>query len=346
MTQAMQIVSDLLTAAAAFTGAGAGLWNAYRSKGLMARTLGDRAQRACQRAGPAPMTAPKYPDVSAQLTGQDGDALTNIGAIARALRMRVAFVALVLALAAPAASQPGLAEFDLEALEVARVEIGTTGRARIDFPPQFGLSDRQVILDATGPTSAGYYLAGTLEGLPDWPVKVVVHGQLVAATVYWTVWRSGDGSSTADAPPAGSSNGVRAVGNDVVMVPRLSRASEPLRLTAEDAAAPMEDGSWIDVLVFYTPEAKQEDAGGNAAIMELLVDLMIVHTNAVYAESGVAHRLRLAAQPIEAEPLRESGFRSSGEMIQMLSEWERGRELRDRYAADLVTLMFRGKGAG
>ena len=291
------------------------------------------------------MTAPKYPeDVSVQLTGQDGDALAKLGAVgAGALRMRAALIALLLALAAPAASQPGLAEFDLGALEAARVEIGATGRARIELPQSVSFG-YQVILDATGPTSAGYYLAGTLEGLPDWPVKVVVHGQLAAATVYWTVWRTGDGSSTADAPPPRSSNGVRVVGNDVVMVPRLSRASEPLRLTAEDAAAPMEDGSWIDVLVFYTPEAKQEDAGGNAAIMELLVDLMIVHTNAVYAESGVAHRLRLAAQPIEAEPLRESGFRSSGEMIQMLSEWERGRELRDRYAADLVTLMFRGKG--
>ncbi len=37
MTEAMQIVIDLLTAAAAFTGAGAGLWNAYQFKGLTAR---------------------------------------------------------------------------------------------------------------------------------------------------------------------------------------------------------------------------------------------------------------------------------------------------------------------
>ena len=123
--------------------------------------------------------------------------------------------------------------------------------------------------------------------------------------------------------------------------------STPLRLTAKDAkdaAAPMEDGSWIDVLVFYTPEAKQEDAGGDAAIIELLADLMIVHTNPVYPQSGVAHRLRFAAPPMEAEPLREADFRSSNGMLLALSEWERGRELRDRYAADLVTLMFRGKG--
>ena len=37
MTKAIQIVIDLLTAAAAFTGAGAGLWNAYQFKGLTAR---------------------------------------------------------------------------------------------------------------------------------------------------------------------------------------------------------------------------------------------------------------------------------------------------------------------
>ena len=257
--------------------------------------------------------------------------------------MRAALVALVLMLAAPAASQPRLAEFDLEALEAARVEIGATGRARIELPQSVSFG-YQVILDATGPTSAGYYLTGTLEGLPDWPVKVVVHGELAAATVYWTVWRSGGGGSAADAPPSRSPTAFEPWGNDVVMAPRLSR---PLRLTAvdaADAAAPMEDGSWIDVLVFYTPEAKQEDAGGDAAIMELLVDLMIVHTNAVYAESGVAHRLRLAAQPVEAEPFREAGFRTSGEMLQMLSEWERGRELRDRYEADLLTLLFSGKG--
>jgi len=52
----------------------------------------------------------------------------------------------------------------------------------------------------------------------------------------------------------------------------------------------------------------------------------------------------LAAAPTEAEPFREAGFRSSSEMLRMLSEWERGRELRDRYAADLVTLLFRGRG--
>ena len=173
------------------------------------------------------------------------------------------------------------------------------------------------------------------------PVKVVVHGELAAATVQWTVWRSGGGGSAADPSPSRSPAALEPWGDDAVMAPRPSR---PLRLAAGDAAAPLEDGSWIDVLVFYTPEAKQEDAGGEAAIMELLVDLLIVHTNAVYAESGVTHRLRLAAQPIEAEPLREAGFRSSSEMLRMLSEWERGRELRDRYAADLVTLLFRGKG--
>ena len=256
--------------------------------------------------------------------------------------MTAILVALVLALVAPAASQPELAEFDLEALEAARVEIGETGRARIELPP-WGY---QFIVDATGPTSAGYYLAGKLvsEEWPDFPGKVVVHGELAATTQYWGVDRSGGGGSAAEASPSRSPAGFQPWGDDAVMAPPPSRPFGPLRLTTEDATAPMEDGSWIDLLVFYTPEAKQEDAGGDAAIMELLVDLMIVHTNAVYAESGVAHRLRLAAAPIEAEAFREAGFRSSSEMLHRLSEWERGRELRDRHAADLVTLLFRGKG--
>ena len=37
LSEAMQILADLLTAAAAFTGAGAGLWNAYRFGKLTAR---------------------------------------------------------------------------------------------------------------------------------------------------------------------------------------------------------------------------------------------------------------------------------------------------------------------
>ena len=254
--------------------------------------------------------------------------------------MRAALVALVLALAAPAASQPGLHEFDLEALEAARVEIGETGRARI------GLYGFQTILDATGPTSAGYYLTGAMEGRPYWSVIVVVHGELVAAFVEASsaVVRSGGGGSAAGPPRPPSPAAFEPWGDDAVMAPPPARRSSPLRLTAEDAAAPAEDGSWIDVLVFYTPEAKQEDAGGDSAIMELLVDLLIIHTNTVYAESGVAHRLRLAAAPIEVEPFREAGFRSSSEMLHRLTEWGRGRELRDRYAADLVTLLFRGKG--
>ena len=279
--------------------------------------------------------------------GRDAWPLECSGAFCHGLMgrtgMRATLVALVLALAAPAASQPGLAEFDLEALEAARVEIGATGRARVElFANQEAWRHLQVILDATGPTSAGYYLAGSVEGWSDfWPVKVVVHGELAAATDYWTTLRSGGRSSAAAAPPSRSPAAFELWTNDAVMAPR---PSGPLRLTAEDAAAPMEDGSWIDVLVFYTPEAKQEDAGGDAAIMELLVDLLIVHTNAVYADSGVAQRLRLAAPPIEAEPFREAGFHSAAEMLQMLVDWERGRELRDRYAADLVTLLFRGKG--
>ena len=198
-----------------------------------------------------------------------------------------------------------------------------------------------MILDATGPASAGYYLTGVAEGLPHEPVGVVVHGELVAAARYWRLLRTGGSGSAVRPPRRPAPAAFEPWSNDAVMVPQ---PSSPFRLTADDLAVPMEDGSWLDLLVFYTPEAKQDDAGGDAAIMELLVDLLILQTNAVYAESGVAHRLRLAAPPIEAEPFRETGFNSSSEMLQMLVDWERGRELRDNYAADLVTLLFSGRG--
>ncbi len=83
--------------------------------------------------------------------------------------MRAALAALVFALPAPAASQLRLTKFDLGAV----TRIG------------------QVILDATGPTSADYYLAGK-----------VVHGELGASTAYWTVDRSGGDGSAAVVPPS------------------------------------------------------------------------------------------------------------------------------------------------
>ena len=64
--------------------------------------------------------------------------------------MRAALAALVLALPAPAASQLRLTKFDLGESRSVRPAGRTFRLTRI----------AQVILDATGPTSADYYLRG------------------------------------------------------------------------------------------------------------------------------------------------------------------------------------------
>ena len=59
----------------------------------------------------------------------------------------------------------------------------------------------------------------------------------------------------------------------------------------------------IDVAVVYTPAARE--AAGGAAAIESVIDLLIAETNQAYAESGVRHRMALAAR--SEVPYKETG---------------------------------------
>ncbi|MCY4662184.1 MAG: hypothetical protein OXF93_20635 [Acidobacteria bacterium] len=72
-----------------------------------------------------------------------------------------------------------------------------------------------------------------------------------------------------------------------------------------------------------------------------MIDLVVVQVNEAYAASGVVQRLNLAAPPVQI-PLREAG-RTAEDLVERLRDWPRAIELRDRHAADLVTLMLGGK---
>jgi hypothetical protein len=61
---------------------------------------------------------------------------------------------------------------------------------------------------------------------------------------------------------------------------------------AAEPAAQADDGSYIDVLVVYTPAARS--AVGNTSAMQSLINTAIAETNTGYANSGVVQRLRLA----------------------------------------------------
>ena len=71
---------------------------------------------------------------------------------------------------------------------------------------------------------------------------------------------------------------------------------EPIEISRAELALPesfegTDDGSNIDILVAYTPTARDK-AGGTTAI-ENLIDLAVVETNQSYSNSGISQRLTL-----------------------------------------------------
>ena len=103
-----------------------------------------------------------------------------------------------------------------------------------------------------------------------------------------------------------------------------------------------DDGSIIDVIVFYTPNARRQ-AGGHRA-MRTLIDHHAAWTNDAYAVGGAVQRIRVVAVAQVADEeedhytdLTRLETRDDGHM-------EGVHALRDAYAADLVLLMNSGSG--
>ena len=140
-----------------------------------------------------------------------------------------------------------------------------------------------------------------------------------------------------------------------VVPPRASRAPPALRTAgaagasaapaaaaraASDPRSPAQtdDGTLIDVAVFYTPAARVF-AGGTAGI-EALIDLRVTETNQAYADSGVIQRINLVFRE-EVDYTEASDIQTD---LDRLSEPSDGyiddvHALRDVYAADLMHLL-------
>ena len=187
------------------------------------------------------------------------------------------------------------------------------------------------------PTASGYAFWGGLDGVELGTMTMVVNGDIVIGTV-----RTPDAVFTIETADSGSYV-IREI--DESTLPPLaepletpSDSDEELR-QALDESVPADDGSMVDVMVFYTPAARSL-AGGRAGI-EALIDLYVVQTNQAYANSGAFHRLRLVLK-------EEVDYVESGETltdIQRLEDDSDGymdhiHDLRDTYAADLAHLIF------
>ena len=250
---------------------------------------------------------------------------------------------------------------DRELLDTVRPDIGRPGAESPALTLNlFDDAVLQAAIDVVTPTSSGYALWGRLTGSQVGSVTLVVNGDVVAGSVQTP-------SGTYEIRPArGPAHVIRQIDpwalparGEPIAPPSEPRGADPRRslaardadspgagmtdgpgvvlpLDAGDAAdGPPEDGARIDALVLYTPDAK-EAAGGTEAI-KALIDLMVAVTNQVYAGSEVIQRIHLV-QSAEMDLEDEARFfdavydPSDGYL-------DEARDLRERYAADLVHLI-------
>ena len=231
---------------------------------------------------------------------------------------------------------------------VVRIDFAMLAAARRDVEPEttsptltLNLFDDVVfsgIVERTSPTSSGgYVLSGRLEGIELGTMTLVVNGEVVAGTVLTpqATYRIRSAGGRLHAIRQIDPSTLPPEGEPLIPPPPAAGAPDAADPTAP--AAGDDDGSVIDVAVFYTPAARQTE-GGSAAI-EALIDLMIAETNQAYADSGVIQRVRLVAR--EAVDYTEAATGSDD--LYALTErdgvMDEIHAIRDRDGADLVHLI-------
>ena len=190
------------------------------------------------------------------------------------------------------------------------------------------------IVEHVEPTASGHALWGRLDGVELGTMTLVVNGSVVVGTV-----RTPDAVYT-----------IRTAGGDTYIIRQIDESTlpplgEPLEdpLVPRDASieeddVPLDDGSVIDVMVVYTPEARIIE-GGRAAI-EAVIDLFVTETNQVFENSSVIHRIRLVLrEEIEYVETTNSLIDLGRLSINSDGHMDQVHELRDLYAADFVHLL-------
>ena len=211
-----------------------------------------------------------------------------------------------------------------------RSDAGTTLQLNL-----FDDASYRAVLDRIDPTPGGFVWVGHIAGVEMSTVSLatedgVMSGSILTPEAAYEVRFAGVGLHSvvqidqSAFPPEGkplAADFAPRAGND-----------EPAALVSQ-----ADDGSFIDVMVLYTPAATA--AVGGSSAMNALISNSISVTNTAYGNSGVSQRLRL----VHAEAV---AYTESGALDQDLVNITNGagtfngvNALRNRYAADLVTLM-------
>lgn len=106
---------------------------------------------------------------------------------------------------------------------------------------------------------------------------------------------------------------------------------------AADIAA--DDGSTLDVLVVYSPEARV--AAGSVAAIEAIIELSVAESNVAYASSNVSQGLNLVHM-YESPEAQQAGFSNNLNNLRSTSDGylDGVHALRDEYHADFVQLII------
>ena len=243
-----------------------------------------------------------------------------------------------------------VAGHEMPRLRLARVDIETLGAARKAAahgkPAAVRLNlfeDAEFEWTAVreAATAGGYSLSGPLVGVESGTATLVANGGIVVGSA-WTPEaeyriRTVGGAQVVervDRSPRPACDGTFEVG---AALPNGAAA----RVSSADA--PADDGSEIDVLVLYTPQARRW-AGGHRAVLTD-IDHDVAWTNEALAVSDAALRVRLVAA-VEAD-YDELDVASDIERLSVPGDGylDEVHGLRDRHAADVVLLKRTEGGA-
>ena len=199
----------------------------------------------------------------------------------------------------------------------------------------FNIADDLLVeaaVERTARTPWGYSLSGPVDAPGGGRATLVVHAEAVSGTI-WTL-----GGAWEIEPVAGDVHALRKVDPRVRL-----QGAEPLRVAPgskrlRTAAAGMDDGSVVDVLVVWTPGTVA--LAGTEARLEIAVDLAVETTNDAFASSGVDLRLNL----VGAEQVDYESAGLGGTDLARLRDQDDGfmdavHARRDALGADLVALF-------
>ncbi len=187
--------------------------------------------------------------------------------------------------------------------------------------------------------TGGYALSGVLDGIPDSEVGLAIEGDALVGHAslpggHYTLSLTPDGLQIVGQVKPGQAP----LANDT-RLPPVSPGISAQGIYGDD------DGSYIDVLVVYTP-AIRANMGGTSAMLAAIDDL-VTETNQGYINSQVSQRVRVVHT--EEVDYNEStqGENSLETMLYQLSNYPNGTDgildqvqtLRNTYAADLVVML-------